>query len=55
MQWHFKQVLLNKRKGLSLFVLIQIVDTKNILLRYVIGQKKKKRDNFPLVLAKEET
>jgi len=55
MQWHFKQVLLNKRKGPSLFVLIQIFDAKNTLLRCVIGQEEEKKNNFPLVLAKGET
>ena len=55
MQWHFKQVPPNKRKDPSLFVLTQTIDTKDILLRCVIGQREEKRDNFLLILEKEET
>ena len=54
MQWHFKQVLPNKRKGPSLFVLTQTIDAEDTLLRCVIGQGEEKRDNFLLVLEKEE-
>ena len=46
MQWHFKQVLLNKRKGPSLFVLIQTIDAKDILLRCVTGQERQFSPGF---------